>query len=100
MVAEPWVPPGSGSRPESGFAGPAFDEEQYLEAIPDLMEHLRVKLDKDVKLILDVHEHLTPTGAVEFARRDRFRALPYPHRERDWKVFAGRSAPGFCWPVL
>ena len=63
------IPPGSGSRPQSGFAGPAFDEEQYLDAIPDLMEHLRGKLGKDVKLIHDVHEHLTPTAAVEFARR-------------------------------
>jgi mannonate dehydratase len=63
------VPPGAGSRPQSGFAGPAFDEESYLEAIPDLMEHIRGKLGKDVKLIHDVHEHLTPAGAVEFARR-------------------------------
>jgi mannonate dehydratase len=33
------------------------------------MEHLRGKLGKDVKLIHDVHEHLTPTAAVELARR-------------------------------
>ena len=63
------VPPGSGSRPQPGFAGPAFDEESYLDAIPDLMAYLRGKLGKDVKLIHDVHEHLTPTAAVEFARR-------------------------------
>jgi len=63
------IPPGSGSRPQSGYAGPAFDEEQYLEAIPGLMEHIRGKLGKDVKLIHDVHEHLTPTAAVEFAKR-------------------------------
>jgi mannonate dehydratase len=63
------IPPGGGSRPQSGFAGPAFDEEDYLEAIPALMDHLRGKLGKDVKLIHDVHEHLTPTAAVEFARR-------------------------------
>jgi mannonate dehydratase len=63
------VPPGSGSRPQSGYAGPAFDEESYLDAIPELMAHLRGRLGKDVKLIHDVHDHLTPTGAVEFARR-------------------------------
>ncbi len=40
-----------------------------MEAIPKLMEHLRVKLGKDVKLIHDVHEHLSPTMAVELARR-------------------------------
>jgi mannonate dehydratase len=62
------IPPGTGSRPEKGFAGPAFDEDVYLEVIPKLFEHLRVKLGRDVKLLHDVHEHLTPTGAVEFAK--------------------------------
>ena len=63
------IPPGKGSRPAAGFAGPAFDEELYVETIPKLFEHLRVKLGKDVKLLHDVHEHLTPTMAVEFAKR-------------------------------
>ncbi len=63
------IPPGQGSRPEGGFAGPAFDEEAYLETIPKLFETLRVKLGRDVKLLHDVHEHLTPAGAVEFAKR-------------------------------
>lgn len=61
--------PGKGSRPESGFKGSAFDEDVYLEVVPKLFEHLRVKLGSDVKLLHDVHEHLTPTGAVEFAKR-------------------------------
>jgi len=63
------IPPGQGRRVRGGFAGPAFDEEQYIEAIPKLMEHLRVKLGKDVKLTHDVHEHLSPTMAVELAKR-------------------------------
>lgn len=63
------VAPGQGKRIPNGFAGPAFDEEMYVEAIPKLMEHIRVKLGKDVKLIHDVHEHLSPTMAVELARR-------------------------------
>jgi mannonate dehydratase len=63
------IPPGKGSRPAAGFAGPAFDEELYVETIPKLFEHLRLKLGKDVKLLHDVHEHLTPTMAVEFAKR-------------------------------
>ncbi len=50
-------------------AGPAFDEETYVEAIPKLFEHIRVKHGKEVKLIHDVHEHLSPTMAVELARR-------------------------------
>jgi mannonate dehydratase len=63
------IPPGTGSRPETGFKGAAFDEDVYLEQIPKLFAHIRTKLGTDVKLLHDVHEHLTPTGAVEFARR-------------------------------
>lgn len=64
-----FVPPGKGSRPASGFAGNAFDEDIYINAVPKLFEFLRVKLGEEVKLLHDVHEHLTPTGAVEFAKR-------------------------------
>ncbi len=60
---------GNGSRPETGFAGPAFDEDVYIEFIPKLFEYIRVKLGNEVKLLHDVHEHLTGTGAVEFAKR-------------------------------
>ncbi len=63
------IPAGKGSRPEGGFSGAAFDEDVYIEEIPKLFEHLRAKLGTDVKLLHDVHEHLTPTGAVEFAKR-------------------------------
>lgn len=63
------IPPGKGSRPETGFKGAAFDEDVYLEVIPKLFEYIRSKLGAEVKLLHDVHEHLTPTGAVEFAKR-------------------------------
>ncbi len=63
------IAPGEGQRIQGGFAGPAFDEDKYIAAIPKLMEHIRVKLGPEVKLIHDVHEHLSPTLAVEFARR-------------------------------
>ncbi|HLJ13296.1 MAG TPA: enolase C-terminal domain-like protein [Bryobacteraceae bacterium] len=64
-----FIPAGTGSRPETGFSGPAFDEDLYIEVIPKLFEHLRVKLGTEVKLLHDVHEHVTATGAVEFAKR-------------------------------
>ncbi len=60
---------GQGSRPADGFSGPAFDEELYVDTIPKLFEFLRVKLGKDVKLLHDVHEHVTPIMAVELAKR-------------------------------
>ena len=63
------IPAKQGSRPENGFAGPAFDEDVYIDVIPKLFEHIRASLGTEVKLLHDVHEHLTGTGAVEFARR-------------------------------
>ena len=64
-----FISPGRGSRPAQGFAGEAFDEDLYIDTVPRLFEFLRVKLGPDVKLLHDVHEHLTPTGAVELAKR-------------------------------
>jgi mannonate dehydratase len=63
------VPPGKGSRPQAGYKGPAFDEDVYIETIPKLFEYIRAQLGWEVKLLHDVHEHLTPTGAVELAKR-------------------------------
>jgi mannonate dehydratase len=64
-----FVEPGQGSRPREGFKGQAFDEDIYVETIPKMFEHLRVQLGKEVKLLHDVHEHLSPTMAVELCRR-------------------------------
>jgi mannonate dehydratase len=60
---------GKGSRPENGFNGAAFDEDVYINEIPRLFDYIRSKLGSEVKLLHDVHEHLTPTGAVELAKR-------------------------------
>jgi mannonate dehydratase len=46
-----------------------FDEDTYIREIPKLFEFVRTKCGPNVKLLHDVHEHLTPTGAVEFAKR-------------------------------
>lgn len=64
-----FVPPGEGSRPENGYQGNAFDEEQYVDAIPEMFQYVREKLGWKVKLLHDVHEHLTPALALEFAKR-------------------------------
>jgi mannonate dehydratase len=63
------IPPGKGSRPAGGYAGPAFDEDVYVEAIPRLFDYLRAKLGAEVKLLHDVHEHLSPSSAVTLAKR-------------------------------
>lgn len=64
-----FIPAGEGNRPEGGHAGPAFDEELYVETIPKLFEYVRAKVGFEPKLCHDVHSHLTGMNAVEFSRR-------------------------------
>jgi mannonate dehydratase len=64
-----FAPAGTGQRVEGGYAGPAFDEDDYASAIAGMFEHLRSRLGWKVKLLHDVHEHLNPNVAVEFAKR-------------------------------
>lgn len=46
-----------------------FDEEAYLESIPQMFEHLRSKFGFKPKFTHDVHEHLSPTSAVTLSKR-------------------------------
>lgn len=46
-----------------------FDDETYLESIPNMFAHLRDKLGFGVKLTHDAHSHLRPHNAVELAKR-------------------------------
>ncbi len=64
-----FIAKGEGNRPEGGYQGAAFDEEQYVDTIPPLFEYLRDKAGFDAKLIHDVHSHMTGMNAVELARR-------------------------------
>jgi mannonate dehydratase len=64
---------GPAGRPEHGYSGRAFDEDLYedlyIDTIPKTFAFLRDKLGWQVKLLHDVHEHLSPTAAVELAKR-------------------------------
>jgi mannonate dehydratase len=64
-----FIPRGSGNRPEGGYAGLAFDEEQYVDTIPKVFEYVREKVGFEPKLCHDVHSHLSGINAVEFSRR-------------------------------
>ena len=64
-----FVPQGEGNRAEGGYQGMAFDEEQYVDAIPPVFEYLRAKAGFAPKLLHDVHSHMTGMNAVELARR-------------------------------
>ncbi|GAB6930301.1 D-galactonate dehydratase family protein [Paenibacillus sp. JCM 10914] len=45
-----------------------FDEASYITAIPDMFEKLRVRFGMNLAFTHDVHEHLTPSGAVTLSR--------------------------------
>jgi mannonate dehydratase len=64
-----FIPAGQGNRAENGYRGKAFDEEQYVDAIPPVFEYLRAKAGFGPKLLHDVHSHLSGMNAVELARR-------------------------------
>ena len=60
-----FIPAGEGSRPEGGFQGYfAFDEDQYVDAIPPIFEYLRSKAGFTAKLIHDVHSKMNGSNAV------------------------------------
>ena len=64
-----FIPPDQGGRPEDGPAGPAFDEEVYVERVSKMFEEVRAKIGMGPKLLHDVHSHLSGMNAAEFCRR-------------------------------
>ena len=64
-----FIAKGQGQRPEGGYEGVAFDEEQYVTNVPQWIEYVRTKVGAQPKLLHDVHSHLSGSNAVEFCRR-------------------------------
>lgn len=64
-----FIPAGQGSRVESGYQGPAFDEQLYIDTIPPVFDYLRQKAGFEPKLLHDVHSHMSGVNAVELSRR-------------------------------
>ena len=62
-------PGGQGNRPEGGYQGTAFDEQQWWTPSLLFSSILRDKAGFGPKLIHDVHSHLSGMNAVELARR-------------------------------
>jgi mannonate dehydratase len=48
--------------------GSGFDDEAYLQAIPEMFAMLRDRFGPEVKFNHDVHEHLAPANAVALSR--------------------------------
>jgi mannonate dehydratase len=70
-----FIPAEKAQRPRQAWPqSQAFDDEAYLENIPQMFEFLRRQLGFGPKLTHDVHEHLRPQNAVALAK------LLEPHR--------------------
>jgi mannonate dehydratase len=64
-----FIDPARASRPTNAWPQPVvFDDEAYLEAIPEMFAYLREHLGFGVKLTHDVHEHLRPHNAVTLSK--------------------------------
>lgn len=65
-----FIPAARAKRPTNAWPAKAvFDEETYLEAIPGMFEQLRMRFGAEAKFTHDVHEHLSPQGAVILSKR-------------------------------
>jgi mannonate dehydratase len=64
-----FIPANQGNRVEGGYQGAAFDEDQYVEAIPAVFEYVRSKVGFEPKLLHDVHSHLEGPNAILFSKK-------------------------------
>ncbi|MCQ6559313.1 enolase C-terminal domain-like protein [Paenibacillus mendelii] len=65
-----FLPSERAKRPTNAWPSAAvFDEEAYLESIPRMFEQLRLQFGPEAKFTHDVHEHLSPQGAVILSKR-------------------------------
>lgn len=80
----------SGRQQSSRFpAANRFDEARYITAIPAMFEKLRVRFGMNLSFTHDVHEHLTPSGAVALSKQlDPYRLFfledLLPSEHTDW----------------
>lgn len=58
-----------GNRAEGGYQGQAFDEDQYVETIPQVFEYVRSKVGFAPKLLHDVHSKLGGANALLFSKK-------------------------------
>jgi mannonate dehydratase len=60
---------GRGATPVTGLhAGPVFEPAYYTRRVLKLFEECRKQLGDEIELLHDVHERVTPTQAVQFAK--------------------------------
>ncbi len=65
-----FIPREQANVPQGAWAqGAVFDEHAYLQAIPAMFEQLRLEFGSGVQFTHDVHEHLSPMGAVRLAKQ-------------------------------
>lgn len=65
-----FIPAEQANLPAPAWAGRhVFDESAYLRAIPDMFDKLRAEFGFGVQLTHDVHEHVSPIGAIQLSKR-------------------------------
>ena len=64
-----FIPAEQALRPRNAWPqSHAFDDEAYIEKLPEMFDFLRKKLGFGPKLTHDVHEHLRPQSAVQLSK--------------------------------
>lgn len=56
-------------KPENALDGAYYDPKLYMRNTVKLFDHLRSTLGYEIELIHDIHERLTPTDAIAFAKQ-------------------------------
>ncbi len=56
-------------RPDGALDGAYYDPQMYMRSTLSAMEHVRVTFGNEVELLHDVHERLTPSDAIAFAKQ-------------------------------
>jgi len=77
------------ARVEALHAGPVFEPALYMRRTLKLLEECRKQLGEEIELLHDVHERLSPTQALQFARDcERFRLFfledPFSPEDIGW----------------
>jgi len=57
------------ARPDNAAAGNYYDPRAYMHTTLDMLDHVRAAVGRDVELLHDIHERLSPAQAIEFAKR-------------------------------
>ncbi len=56
-------------KPDGAISGSYFDPKSYMRHTLLMLEHVRAAVGEEIELLHDVHERLTPSDAISFAKK-------------------------------